>query len=459
MKDYDSFTRKDYPARVRKNYVPLMPGGARGHISTAAMSMAAAPAESLDPNDTAWSILYGALTQSMGVNPKNFQLIYPMTSWNWPTNNLGYTNAAQYDFCATIPQWSAVGNYVSSGTTYDNAYQQFLNTIVLYSTNPSLQQQINVAQNNLTQVSQQLQTVSAQALNTYNQTVTNNNPTYTAWLGTPAGSGYASQVNSLTYQQTQAQNIVTQLASEQTTPNISPALTAAANTAYYTQLSDPSLSGFPKVPAWSLALSAQQWVTQVQGGGGTGGSISFSNSSASYDYSNTWAQGSAEVGGDFFSVYANGSWQRIEQFYTDTSLTCSISFVAWDNIGITPSRWYSGTTAFRNGPFNPGYTATQQSGSNAWMFGEGGIVPCFKTGMLVCYQPTITITVSKSTYQSFYQQWSAAGGVQIGPFQIGGSSGGTQLDWTESGSGMSLKVTSSSDTPLIFGVTVAVQPQ
>jgi len=440
-------------------YMPHIPGGSRGQLSSAALATAQTTASNLNPNDTAWSILYGALTQSLGLNPQTFQLIYPMTSWNWPPNNLGYTNSAQYDFCATIPQWSAVGGYVSSGATFDNAYQQLLNCVVLYSTNPALQQQILKAQNNVTQISQQLQTASAQALNTYNQSVTNNNPTYTAWLGSPAGAGYAAQINSLTLQLTQAQNVVTQLANEQTTPNIANALQAFGNQAYYTQLSDSNLSAFPKVPAWNISQSADEWTQQVQGGGGTGGSVTFANASAAYDYSNTWARGSMDVGGSFWGVYANGSWQQTNQFYSDSSLSCTISFAAWDTIAITPSKWYSGTTAFRNGPFDPGYTSTQQPGSTAWMFGSGGIAPCFKTGMLVCYQPSITLDVSQSTYQSFDQQWSAAGGIQIGPFQIGGSGGGTQLNWTEKGSAMSLQVASQSDIPLIFGVTVAVQPQ
>jgi len=107
----------------------------------------------------------------------------------------------------------------------------------------------------------------------------------------------------------------------------------------------------------------------------------------------------------------------------------------------------------------PGYTATEQSSSTAWMFGEGGVVPAFKTGMLVCYQPTITVSVSQSTYQSFNQQWSAAGGVQVGPFQIGGSGGGATLNWTQTGSSMSMNVASTSNVPLIFGVNLAVQPQ
>ncbi len=432
----------------------LTAGGPRGHLTAAA-----AAAVALSASDTAWSILYGALVQNLGVSPQNFQLIYPMTSWNWPTNNVGFTNAAQYDFCATIPQWSAVGQYVSSGATYDNAYQQFLNYIAVTTSNPQLQQQIAAAQNNLTQASQNLQSVSAQAQITYNSTVPSGNPTYTQWLGTPAGAGYAAQINSDTLQVQQAQNVVNQLLTQQTTPNLANAQAAYANQAYYTKLNDPTLSNFPPVPSWSLANSSQQWVNQVQGGGGTGGSISISNSSAAYSYSNTWAQASMSVGGWFWSVYANGSWQQVSEFYTDSSLSCEIALAAWDTIGITPGKWYSGTTAFRNGPFIPNYTAYQQAGSYAYMFGQGGVVPAFKTGMLVCYQPTITITVSQSTYQSFSQRWSAAAGIQVGPFQLGGAAGGSTLKWSQSGSGMQLKVTSSSTTPLIFGVNVAVQPQ
>lgn len=440
-------------------YVPPLLGGSRGHISTLAINKARAAAAALSPNDSAWSILYGALVQSLGVNPQSFQLVYPMTSWNWPTNNLGFTNAAQYDFCATIPQWSAIGAYISSGATFDSAYQQFLNTIVLNTTNPALQQQILAAQNNLTQASQNYQSLYLQAQTTYSSTVTGNNPTFTQWLGTPAGFSYNSQLLAAQQTVTQAQGVLNALTQQQTTPNIANALTAFANPAYQSKLSDPTLSTNPPVPGWSLALSSQQWVTQVQAGGGTGGAVGFTNSSAHYDYSNTWAKASASVGGWFWSVNASGSWQQINQFYSDSSLSCTITFQAWDTISITPSKWYSGTAAFRNGPFSAGYTAYNEQGSIAYMFGQGGIVPAFKTGMLVCYQPTITIEVSQSTYQSFYNQWSAATGIQVGPFQLGGSAGGTTLNWTQTGSGMKLTAASTSTVPLIFGVNLAVQPQ
>jgi hypothetical protein len=434
-------------------------GGLRGHVEAPATTDLASRAElSVSPDDTSWGILYGALINALGVDPSKFQLVYPMTSWNWPTNNLGFTSAAQYDFCATIPQWSATGAYVSSGVTYDGAYQQFLNCIMLDTTDPALQQKITAAINNLTQSTQNYQSMYNQAQTAYNGQVTGNNPSFTAWLASPAGFSYNANLNTAQEQVIENQAIVTALTKQQKTPNIAAAQAAMANPAYMTQLSDPALSGNTPVPAWSLALSSQQWVNQVQGGGATGNSITISNSSAAYDYSKTWAQASSSVNYFFWQVYASGSWQKITEFYTDSSLSCTISFKAWDTIGITPSKWNSGTNIFKNGPFTQGYSADQGDGGTTWMFGQGGVVPCYKTSMLVCYQPTITITVSESTYNSFQQSWSAAGGIQVGPFQFGGSSGGETLNWTKSGSGMTLTVASSSLIPLIFGVNVAIQP-
>jgi hypothetical protein len=422
-------------------------GASRGHLSVDTTP---------NVNDTSWGILYGALINNLGLSPSSFQLVYPMTSWNWPTNNPGFTTSQQYDFCATIPQWSATGSYVSSGATFDSSYQQFLNCIQVTTTNPTLQQQIIAARNQLTQDSGTLQTVAAQAQATYNSSVTGNNPTYTAWLGTPAGLGYAAQINTLTLQVNQDQAVLNQLLTQQTTPGLSNAQTAFANQNYYTKLSDQT--NFPAVPNYNVDISAAAWVSQVQGGGGTGASFSFANAQSSYDYSKTWAAGSSSVGGWFWSVYASGSWQQCTQFSADSSLTCTVSFKAWDTINITPAKWYSGTKLFANGPYIPGYTANAPA-QYAYMFGQGGVVPLLKTGMLVCYQPTITITVSQSTYQSFQQQWSAAGGIQVGPFQIGGSSGGQTMNWSSTSSGMQCVITSTSTVPLIFGTLIAVEPQ
>src|SRR5215472_10586134 len=62
-----------------------------------------------DYDQKPWSLLYKALIDSIGADPRNFQLIYPFTSWNWPTQQSGFISSAQYNFCGAVPQWSAVG--------------------------------------------------------------------------------------------------------------------------------------------------------------------------------------------------------------------------------------------------------------------------------------------------------------------------------------------------------------
>src|SRR5215831_14019558 len=46
-----------------------------------------------------WSLLYKALIDSIGADPKTFQLVYPFTSWNRPTQQAGFISSAQFNFC------------------------------------------------------------------------------------------------------------------------------------------------------------------------------------------------------------------------------------------------------------------------------------------------------------------------------------------------------------------------
>ncbi|MCY1046839.1 hypothetical protein OV208_36380 [Corallococcus sp. bb12-1] len=408
---------------------------------------------------SAWDLLYGAMVTGLGVKPQSFQLLYPFMQWTWPTTNAGYTSSAQYDFLATIPQWSAVGQYNSSGATFDGAYQQFLNDLATYTPDPQLQARITASYNDLAQATNQYQTDYNQAVQTYNAdpSVVGNVPNFTTWLASGAGLPYNIKIQADAENQSQAQANYVNLVKQARNPNLTQALTAAVNPAYYTKLQDPNLAGNPPVPLWSLGTTMQQWVNTVQGQGGTPGSISFSNSQSQFDLRNTWAQGSLSVGSWFWQVNVNGSWNRVTEFESDSSLQCTISFKAWDTIAINPGPWYSGVTQFKNGPFLTGYSAMPAEGMTN-MFGEGGVVPVLKTGMLVGYQPTISVTVSQSTFNSFQEQWQASSGFSVGPFQFGGTTGGSQNAWTRSASGSTLTATSTSTVPLIFGVTVDTLP-
>jgi hypothetical protein len=78
-----------------------------------------------------------------------------------------------------------------------------------------------------------------------------------------------------------------------------------------------------------------------------------------------------------------------------------------------------------------------------------------KTAMFVCYKPTFMITTSKSTFNSFVETFKAATALRIGPFTFSASGGSTRSGWEASEAGQSFSGTSTSETPLIFGVSIA----
>jgi hypothetical protein len=429
------------------------------HVAAAPRRQVPKSAKVQDQEQTTYGILYRQLLENVaGLSPQTFQMSVPPPAWDWKIENRGFISAAQYDFCSVMPLWSAIGSYVSSGMRFNTAYGQFLRCIAADTTNPHRQDEINQALGQLTNDSSSLQDIVAQSQNSYSSDVTNNDPTYSDWLATPDGAGYQSQITTAMETVAKDQQVYEQLLNDISNPNLPQALNNYSNTDYYSKLDNPNLSGFPPVPGWSLSTDYLSWVNKVLGDGGQPISFSYSNQDQSYDYSKTWAEGAADVDFGFFQVMIESEWSRVEEFYTDTSLACTFECAALDLIQIQPTSWYSGTTALANGPYVPGYGKDASSGQSTYMFGEGGVIPLLKTGMLVCLNPKITVTVSLETYHKLAKQWEHAGGFSIGPFVFEGAAGGNSIDWQKTDNSASFSLADSSNIPKILGVTVAVQP-
>jgi len=410
-----------------------------------------------DANDNAWNLLYGAMIDGLGISPANFQLIYPYTTWDWPIAPTGYTSAAQWDFCSTVPQFSATGQYTSAGTAFNDSYGGMLNVVSAATTDPQLKAQIDQARNMLQLATNNYDTIYQQSVDAYkNATGGSNNPTYTEWLGSIGGRSWQAQLDSGWRNVQSQQNVYNQLLSETTTAGLKDAQTRNANTDYYTKLQDPSLSAFPAVPGYSISMDATTWLNKVQSGsGGSSGSIGFSNSQSQYDYKNTWAGGSTSVGNFFWSVNVGGSWQRIDEFSSDNSLQVTVNFKAWDQISIQAGRWYNGafTTSVKDGPFIRGYSPYGGSGDKA-VWGGDGIMSVQKVGMLVCYKPSFSITVSNSTFKSFSEKWQVSAGLRIGPFGFSGGGGSSSSGWQADSATNTFSGTSTAETALIMGTTI-----
>jgi hypothetical protein len=418
---------------------------------------AAGIAASLSYSDSMFNLLYGAMINQLGLSPSNFQLSYPFVSWNWPVEATGYTSSAQNDFCSQLPLWSAIANS-SSAKRLDQSYGTiFLPSIPLNTTNPTLQGQIETATQQVTLAQNAYNTAYQQGYAAWQQAVGNSNsPNFTAWLATPAGYGWSTQINAAMNNLAQANAVLAALSNQTNTPAIAAALNAFANSTanpnpYYLELAD--VKGFPSVPGYDVSNNYVSWVQQVQGGGGTGGSVKFNMNDQAYDYRNTWSQSQSVIDGFFFSIVENNTQQEITQFQSAQSLSVEIAFAAWDQIGITPGRWYDGSvvTAFANGPFN--------ANAPTPIFGENGYMNVMKTGLIVAYQPTITITTDSSTFNSVQSSWTSTSGIDVGPFYFdNSSSGGNSSSYTASASNNQLVVKSTSTTPMIIGVQVAVLP-
>jgi len=417
----------------------------------------------IDANDKAWNHLYGAMVDGLNVSPSNFQLIYPFTTWDWPIVPAGYTSAAQWDFCSTVPQFSATGEYTSAGTAFNDSYGGMLNVVSAATSDPKLKADIEQARNMLQLAANNYDTIYKQSVDAYQtETGGSNTPTYTEWLGTMGGRTWQAQLDSAWKNVQAQQNVYNQLLSETTTPGLKDAQDRLDNQDYYTKLQDPSLSAFPAVPGYSIAMDATTWLNKVQAGtGGSSGKIGFSNSQSEYDYKKTWAGGSASIKKVFWSVNVGGSWERIDEFASDSSLNVDISFKAWDQISITASRWYNGAfvTGIEKGPFIRGYSPYGDSSTKA-VWGPDGIMSVQKVGMIVCYKPSFSITVSTSTFKAFSEKWDVSAGLRIGPFSFSGGGGSSSSGWSSDSATNTFTGESTAETALIMGTNInLINPQ
>ena len=370
----------------------------------------------MDNTDT-WSLLYGAMVQGLRLSTRTFQLVYPFTSWNWPATAPGYVAAAQYDFCATMPQWSGVGRYVSSGTRYNDSYGNFLSILVPLSAPPELQRQITLQQGAVQLCKNDYDTAYNQAALAYHEAVGgDNDPTFTDWLGTPEGSGWAALLDQRYKAYEESVVVLEELVDQTQDKALQAAMAAYHDPLTYVKYQDPGLSGFPKAPGWWVSQTPSEWLQEVQAGRVPGADFSIDMTQDPYDFGNTWAGGSRPVTSSLFAVSEEGVWRPLTPEEEQGIATVSISLAAWSTLAIGPYDWYSQSivTSRAEGPFLAGYSGYPKPESNdVYLWGKGGAMELRKTGMMVAYQPVFTITFKDAT--RMLKSVEIVTGLRVGP--------------------------------------------
>ncbi len=391
----------------------------------------------------------------------NLQLVSPTIDWWWPTAPTGQIAARAFNLVNSIPKWSPVGDFSPSSAPFYNAYLQ-----VLQQVNPTIppdrQQAWTNAHNNL---------VAAQ--NTWQNDQT---AMYRAWTvastGLPPGvpapdyvtwqksSGFADTLLTDAQQIAKAQQVMATVTGQQ-----NPALTAALAAAAMPPDKNTVKPGFTTMdqgdgtlvpePAYTIGTTGQDWINQLSQGGGKKISISVSQSQSSDNMSKSWAKANASVSEVFWSVEAGGSWEKLDIDQSDQSVQATIDMTATD-IQVKPGAWYDGgymKTLAGSGSFFTPWTA---KGGASPVFGEGGLLPLMITGFVAAYQPSVTITMSASTYKRAQQKFEASTGIRVGPFNFGGSGGHEANSVNKSASNGTFTAKSTATYPFIIGVTVAM---
>ncbi len=215
-----------------------------------------------------------------------------------------------------------------------------------------------------------------------------------------------------------------------------------------------SVSGSDDWRANYILSNGQDWIEQLTQGGGMPLNFSIDASENSSNMTKSWAGGSTDLG-DFFGIFANGSWQKMNITQKDNSVKVEINVKAATQVPIAPDSWYNAgylKTLASKGDWNYPFTT---AGGKSPVFGEGGIMPLMITGLVAGYQPQFTITMNSSAFSEYKDQFSVATGIRIGPFHFGGSYSSKTDDWKKNMKDGTFSGVSTATYPFIIGFTVA----
>lgn len=418
--------------------------------------------DKVNPNEmsntikNSYALMYESLCNTLGTSPKNFQLITPPTDWNWKLGNIGETYSQQYSFLDAMPIWSPVGKY-QSGSSFHQAYRTWLNTLVI-AADPTLENRITKQQNILTGATNDYTQQYKSSMEAYQKEVSNNDPTFTDWLDSFAGAGYKSQLLAAKKNMAKQQELLDEFIDQANDPIIKEANNSYKNQQYYTKVISSTTSDNYMVPGYGSIPDYAKWVQENAGKGEV--TIEWDSHEESHEFDKSYAGGSVSVGNWFYRVKVNGKWENVKQLDESSDIKVQISFKPWGRVAINQNPWYNESVirakANNKDAYRAGYAPYKEDGQAAWIFGEGGILSCRPTDMLVAYQPTFTITTGSSFSKQEKEMFEAATEVCIGPFSFGGGGGHESSLSEKKVTNSSFSAKSTSEFPVIFGIEMEI---
>lgn len=427
-------------------------------------------------NQNLFSQTYSQIVNNiLGGGNKYVQLLGEPQTFNWGVAPTGQIDPQAYQFMSAAPVYSAVGEFsgVGTSTLFSNYKQVFSH--VGFTTSPEIQQQMQNLSNQAQTQQNAVTTAWTNANTAYNTAKQNGGaifaaqyPDINSWLKGP-GETYVKQAATAQqqadsiFQQIQQLNAANQPTELQDALNLMkmPSGSPSGGNVPRGWTVVPDGSGVLQwQPDFMISTDSQTWRNELTSGSIGATEITLDASKSDDSINQSWAGANASYGNPFWGVNVGGSWEETNISESDNSVTATVKLKGSTLVEITPGAWYDGgflkqmANAGSTGTgYNilPPYTAT---GGDHPLFGQNGICSTMVNGLIVVYQPSFSVEMASSTYQSFEQQIDASAGFRIGPFSFGGSGGHYEKDVSTTGNRTTFSGGSTSTDPLIIGVTV-----
>lgn len=428
-------------------------------------------------NQNLFSQSYNEIVKNViGGETQHFQMLDNPQSFSWPVAPAGQLSPQAYQLMSAAPKYSAVGGFGGVGTSTLFSNYKMVFSHIGFGNSPEYMQQRNklsdeatIAENNITKAYGDANTAYNTAKQIGGAFFETQYPSIADWMKSGTGKFYQTKIDTEAktaeniYEQIQALDSANQPSALRDTLDLTkyPTGSPSGGNAPRGWTIVPDGAGILRwQPAFTIGKTGQEWRAQLTNGSIGKKSIKLSASKSDTSINQSWAGGSASYSTPFWGVYGSGGWSETNFSKSDSSVEVIIELESATTVRITPGDWYDGgflkqlATAGREGTgykiLQP-YTATE--GAHP-LFGKNGLCSTMVTGLVVAYKPSFRITMQSSTYKEFDQKISASAGLRIGPFSFGGDGGHYEKKVNTTGNKTTFEGGSTSDDPVIIGLTV-----
>lgn len=418
---------------------------------------------------------YNGIIKEVFKNGQNyFQMLGQPKSFYWDVANAGEIDRRAYQIMSGMPLWSPMGDFAYADAAFVQAYRSVLSHVTFKLT-PDQEQDFKELQNKLTEAGNSVTKAESDMNQAYLTAKQNGGlvfaskyPAISDWINSDEGVAYENAINDAIANKNRQQDLILELQKASMPQTLTNAI-AAIKLPDGDPASSTAPRGWTKVrdgsgilrwqPDWKIETSGRDWRAELTRGTQGSFTIELNASDSSRNRQDSWAGGSASYNTFFWGVSGSGGWSKMDLTESDKDVKATISVQSSTTVEVTPGDWYDGgfmKELAKGG--GQGYTIAspyRPTGDANALFGQGGILSTRVSSLLVVYKPSFSITMSRSTYDKNVQKFNGSAGFRIGPFQFGGS-GGHESTYTHSTSGgTTFTGKSTSESPLIIGVTVA----